>query len=145
MIGKLIISIISILISIAAFVNAFTFPGGTSDGVPGAGVFPQALCAIIILINLILIVQTIREKQPHVPMTEEHKEGLKRLTMLVAATAVMIVVWGHIHFVILCSVYLIAIGLILKQNMKTFVPGAIVGSAALFFIFQQLLNVMLNS
>lgn len=145
MIGKLVISVISILISAAAFINAFTFPGGTSDGVPGAGVFPQALCVIIILINLILIVQTIREKQPHVPMTEEHKEGMKRLGMLVAATAAMLVIWGHIHFIILCSIYLIVVGLILKQNMKTFVPGAIVSSAALFFIFQQLLNVMLNS
>ena len=65
MIGKLIISIVSILISAAAFINAFTFPEGTSDGVPGAGVFPQALCVIIILINMILIVQTIRERQPH--------------------------------------------------------------------------------
>lgn len=34
MIGEIIISLVGILISALAFINAFTFPGGTSDGVP---------------------------------------------------------------------------------------------------------------
>ena len=147
MTGEIIISMISILICAAAFVNAFTFPGGTSDGVPGAGVFPQALCVIIIGINLLLIVKAAlkKEKPQKQPMTEAHKEGLKRMGMMVAATAVMIAAWGSVHFIIVCSVYLILIGFILKQNMKTFIPGAIVSSALVFFIFQEILNVMLNS
>lgn len=145
MTGEIIISITGIILCIAAFINAFSFPGGTSDGVPGAGVFPQALCIIIIVINLILIFRTWKEKRPKEAMTEAHKEGLKRLGMLVAATAVMIALWGNIHFIILCSIYLIIVGLILKQNMKSFIPGAVLSSALVFFIFQQLLNVMLNS
>ena len=140
MIGEIIISLVGILISALAFINAFTFPGGTSDGVPGAGVFPQALCVI----NLILIVNALRKKTK-MEMTEEQKEGLKRAGLLVAATIVMLILWGKLHFVILCSIYLIAIGLILKQKMKTFIPGAIVSSALIYFIFQQVLNVMLNS
>lgn len=78
-------------------------------------------------------------------MTEEQKEGLKRAGLFVAATIVMLILWGKLHFMILCSIYLIAIGLILKQKMKTFIPGAIVSSALIYFIFQQVLNVMLNS
>lgn len=144
MIGEIIISLVGILISALAFINAFTFPGGTSDGVPGAGVFPQALCVIIIVINLILIVNALKKKTK-MEMTEEQKEGLKRAGLLVAATIVMLILWGKLHFVILCSIYLIAIGLILKQKMKTFIPGAIVSSALIYFIFQQVLNVMLNS
>ncbi|MEY8337667.1 tripartite tricarboxylate transporter TctB family protein [Lachnospiraceae bacterium 62-35] len=145
MTGEIIISLISILISAAAFINAFSFPGGTSDGVPGAGVFPQALCVIIAVINLVLIFWEVKEKKQKKPMTETEKDGLKRFGMLAAATAVFIAAWGMIHFVIICSVYLILVGLILKQNMKTFVPGAIVSSALIFFIFQQILNVMLNN
>lgn len=143
MTGGTVISIISIAISVAAFVNAFTFPGGTSDGVPGAGVFPQALCVIIIAINVILIIQNLRVKHPKTTMSEEHKEGAKRLAMLVVATIVMLVLWGRIHFVILCSLYLISIGWILKQRMTPFIPGAVIGASFIYFIFQRLLNVML--
>lgn len=145
MTGGIIVSILGIILSIAAFINAFSFPGGTSDGVPGAGVFPQALCSIIIVINLILIFWEWKAKRPKEPMTEAHREGMKRLGMLIVVTAVMIAVWGSIHFIIICSVYLILVGLILRQSMKTFIPGAIVSSALVFFIFQQLLNVMLNN
>lgn len=143
MAGEMMISLISIVIAVLAFVNAFSFPGGTSDGVPGAGVFPQALCGIIIVINLLLIYFAWKNKKPREPMTAEHKEGLKRMGLIVAATAAMIAVWGNIHFILLCSIYLILIGLILKQNMKAFVPGAVVSSALLYFIFRQLLNVMI--
>ena len=77
-------------------------------------------------------------------MTEEHKDGLKRMVMMVAATAALVILWGMVHFIILCSLYLIVIGLILRQNMKTFIPGAIVSAVLVFFIFQNVLNVMLS-
>jgi hypothetical protein len=144
MIGEIIISLLSIIISALAFINAFTFPGGTSDGVPGAGVFPQALCVIIILINLALFVKALRKKT-RVEMTEEQKEGLIRAGLLVVVTVVMLVLWGKFHFVILCSMYLTSIGIILKQKMKTFIPGAIISSVLIWFVFQEVLNVMLNS
>ena len=146
MAGEMIISIVTIILCAAAYVNAFTFPGGTSDGAPGAGVFPQALCAIIIALNVILIILEMmkKDKKQRGPMTEEHKDGLKRMVMMVAATAALVILWGMVHFIILCSLYLIVIGLILRQNMKTFIPGAIVSAVLVFFIFQNVLNVMLS-
>ena len=45
---------------------------------------------------------------------------------------------------VLCSLLLIGIGVVLKQNLKTFIPGAIVSSVIVYVVFQQLLNVMLS-
>lgn len=145
MVGEIVISLAAVIICAAAFINALSFPGGTSDGVPGAGVFPQALCAIIILINLILIFRAARDKKKTEPETEEQKIGFRRLALIALCTAGFIVLWGSLHFVIICSVYLILVGLILKQNMKTFAPGAVVSSILVFYIFQEFLNVMLNN
>lgn len=146
MTGGIVVSSIAILISAAAFINAFTFPGGTADGVPGAGVFPQALCAVIALINLILIIQEIRNRsQEKRPETEAHKEGLKRMVLLIVATIAFIAIWRYIHFAVLCSLYIVAVGFILKQKMKFFIPGAVVSAVLVFFIFHNLLNVMLPS
>jgi hypothetical protein len=144
MTGEISILLLGILISALAFINAFTFPGDTSDGVPGAGAFPQAICAIIIFINIILLINALRKKKKKVEISEEHKEGLIRIGFIAAATIVMLILWGKLHFIILCSIYMIVIGIILKQKMKTFIPGAIISSALIWFIFQRILNVMLN-
>lgn len=141
--GGIIVSAVSIVLAAAAFINAYTFPGGTSDGVPGAGVFPQAICTLIILINVILIIGSLRKRKDSAPISEEHREGRKRLGLFVGLTAVLLLVWGHIHFCILCAVYLTGIGWILKQKMKIFIPGSVVSAVLLYVIFHQLLNVML--
>ena len=143
--GAIIISICSILISLGAFINAFSFPGGTNDGVPGAGAFPQAVCVVIILINIILIVRELKAGRNTEPMSPERKTGLVRFGLMVAATAAFLLLWNTpVHFIILCSLYLIAVGAIMKQNLKLFIPGAIVSSFLIFFIFQRVLNVMLS-
>lgn len=60
--GEIIISLIGMLISAGAFVNAFSFPGGTADGVPGAGVFPQALCVVIFVLNVAVIAKALKNR-----------------------------------------------------------------------------------
>lgn len=147
MIGEITISLIGMLISAGAFVNAFSFPHGTSDGVPGAGVFPQALCVVIFMLNLIVIINAVKNRKGTgtIKMTEEQKDKMMKIGMIVVAAALFLILWGKVHFVILCSLFLIAFGVILKQNMKFYIPGAIVSSAVVYVVFQQLLNVMLNS
>ena len=142
--GSIVISFFAILISAASFINAFSFPGGTSDGVPGAGVFPQAVCVIIALINIFLIMDELRKKH-HEPMRQERKEGLIRMLALAAVTLVFLILWHYIHFAVAASLFMTAVGFILKQNPKTFIPGSIAGSVLVYFIFQHILNVMLNA
>lgn len=143
--GSTVISFFAILISGAAFINAFSFPGGTSDGVPGAGVFPQAVCVIIALINAFLIIDGLRKRHDPEPMSRERREGLVRMLALAAVTVVFLALWQFIHFAVAASLYMTAVGFILKQNLKTFIPGSIAGSILVYIIFQHILNVMLNT
>ncbi|MDD3361179.1 MAG: tripartite tricarboxylate transporter TctB family protein [Hespellia sp.] len=149
MIGEIVISGIAMIISALAFVNSFSFPGGTSDGVPGAGFFPQVLCVVIFVLNILVIIKAIQKlrktENQRKPFTNEQKQGLIKIAIVIVATIVMIVLWGTIHFVVICAVYLCIIGVVLRLDLKKYIPGAVVASIAIYFIFQNLLNVMLNN
>ena len=77
-------------------------------------------------------------------MSKEEKGRLVKIAIIVILTALFLILWGKVHFVVLCSLLLIGIGVVLKQNLKTFIPGAIVSSVIVYVVFQQLLNVMLS-
>ena len=142
--GEIIISLIGMLISAGAVVNAFSFPGGTADGVPGAGVFPQALCVVIFVLNVAVIAKALKNRAKKEELSKEEKGRLVKIAIIVILTALFLILWGKVHFVVLCSLLLIGIGVVLKQNLKTFIPGAIVSSVIVYVVFQQLLNVMLS-
>ncbi len=111
---------------------------------PGQEFFPQALCVVIFVLNVAVIAKALKNRAKKEELSKEEKGRLVKIAIIVILTALFLILWGKVHFVVLCSLLLIGIGVVLKQNLKTFIPGAIVSSVIVYVVFQQLLNVMLS-
>jgi len=147
MTGEIVISVSLMLLTAGAFVISLSFPSGTSDGVPGAGFFPQILCSVIFILNVLNIIQAIKKRKakPEEAFTTDQITKLKQILVITLATVAMIFLWGSMHFIILCSFYLIIFNIVLKQSPKYYLPGSLATAIIIYIVFEKILNVMLNS
>lgn len=64
--------------------------------------------------------------------------------MVFGSLLLFALLFGHVPFVANCFVFLMLLGLIFKQKLKIYTPTVLGVSVLLYFIFEKLLQVMLD-
>ena len=142
------------LICLATLFYSRNFPQMLSGpGSTGAEWFPDMICIALMICCAVLICQAIMrlkklkaagEKEAPVFNFKGNKYGTICLLITVAATIVFVLLIGKIHFIIIASAYMIGLGLLYGISWKKIIPISIVSAAVLFFVFHNVLNIMLN-
>ena len=144
--SEIVISIITALIAAGAFVISMGFPGGSSDGVPGAGFFPQVLCVVIVLLCALIVWNNIRKKGATKPLAlgQDEKRNLLQVGKVFGSALLFVILWGHVLFIANCFIFLLLLGLIFKRKLKVYIPSVLFASFFLYWVFDKILQVLLD-
>lgn len=126
------------LLGILIWVEAVRFPAGVA-GLPGPGLFPETIGAIMFALAALLAVRSTRSGAS--PMAIENR---KSLAIAVTLVAVYLLLWGHIGFAPRTAVFLVCLLRLLGEGWKSSVAVAVVLTAVVIVAFQMGLNVTLQ-
>jgi hypothetical protein len=66
------------------------------------------------------------------------------MAITIALTAIYILLFGKMHFIILTSVYIGILALLFGIKWQKAIPSAVVSATVVYLVFNRLLNVLLN-
>lgn len=124
--GDTIPGIFSIVIGLFTLIYIFQNPkmvivGGEVIGGVGPGFFPFVCAVALILCGVLLCLRGIRQKGTvdYFQLTEERKENLKTVALLVLLILLLLVAWKISRMFFLClPVYIFAVNKLLKRSTK---------------------------
>lgn len=131
------------LFALAAIIYTRTFPEMLVAGIPSAAFFPIVSGCGVIISCVVIIIQGFRSNKGYFTFSQDIK-GYLLMAETIAVTILYIALIGKLHFVMITTVYIIALGLLFGMKWKILIPCSVATSVALFWIFNSLLNVMLN-
>lgn len=132
------------VISLIAMIIAFDFPGSTKDGAPGAGYFPIMTSIIVFILSCWIVIRGLKEKKSYFDFSLDMRKSWIQIGVTITTTILFIVLWNKVHFIILCSIYLFTLGILYGKKILPMFISSILTSLIIFYIFSELLNVMLN-
>lgn len=141
--AEILIGIVIIAISLAAIINAQSFPKPLTSEVPGSAFFPTVIAVALIVACLALIYKGIREKNSYFSFKSD-KKGYVVMAITIALTAIYILLFGKMHFIILTSVYIGILALLFGVKWHKAIPSAVISATVVYLVFNRLLNVLLN-
>lgn len=136
---------IMMVIFIVLFGLSFTFQSsGVLTTHTTAGFFPRVVLVVAMFLNLILIIQTIRNGPDSDKEKKSDPEATRRVTLSIACSIVF--GFGVVYLGTLVSMALFIIAIMLvwgSRNMKVILLNAVIAPTIVFLIFKKVLLVQL--
>lgn len=140
--------IIFILVSIVFFFETTNFPNKSSEGDVGPDLWPRVLLTIIILLSIVLIIFSIKErmsqkdtKQPFV--LAEYKPLLKSIVGI-TVSFLFILTFNFVGFFITTTILYVVLGALMSKELKNkwlILVEAVVTVAICYLVFDVVLKV----
>lgn len=141
--AEILIGVVIIAISLAAIINAESFPKPLTSEVPGSAFFPTVIAIALIIACLALIYKGFREKNIYFSFNKD-KKGYIIMAVTIALTALYILLFGKMHFIILTSAYIGILALLFGIKWQKALLSAVASATVVYLVFNRLLNVLLN-
>jgi putative tricarboxylic transport membrane protein len=132
-----------IALAVAFIIPSLSFPGGTSDGVPGPGYFPILLGVLLILLSIGLIVTGIVKQTSFNVVDDLFKANAKPFLLTIVAVIAYLVLWNFLPFLVNTSLFLFALGLIYERKIVYNIIFSVVTTVVLYLVFNNVFHVML--
>lgn len=145
--GNIITSIIVIALSIYVIVVCAGYPTAEAygTGVPGPGLWPMAVAALMLIAAVILLIKSIRMKPEEDVSIEIWTDGTKRVYISMGILIVYVALLGVLGFIISTALMLfIFMQWFAKKNPLITMLISIVCTAAIYGVFRFVLNVPVN-
>lgn len=142
--ADVVLGLICTLISVYWIYISSRFPGGTQDGVPGAGYFPIIVSVALILISMILIIQGLRKRNIYFNVKEWGRENIKMLILTATFIILFFVLWYFTSYLIACIVMTLGLGYTYKLTWVKNGILSIIFSFGTYIVFNNLLHVLLK-
>ena len=135
-----ILSVSAIILGLYVIVAASQFPEG-ADGVPGPGFFPVILGIMIILLSVLQLFNTRKDKDDD---TKFMNEGTKRVLISCAVIIGYLVGMEVLGFIISTPIFLFSIMWYFSvRKVSTLISIPLVSTGILYFVFLKFLSVSL--
>ena len=142
--GNFVVASLSLILGIAIIGISLTFPEGT-NGVPGPGLFPILISAVLMVSAVILIIRTIKmPEEENVPL-DMLSSDKKRVYLTMLVLVIYFIVLPYIGF---CVSSFAMLCILIKWFSKKSILKCIIISAAMtavvYFLFRIVLSVPLD-
>ncbi|MGD1833077.1 MAG: tripartite tricarboxylate transporter TctB family protein [Sphaerochaetaceae bacterium] len=135
-----ILSVSAIILGLYVIVAASQFPEG-ADGVPGPGFFPVILGIMIILLSVLQLFNTRKDKDDD---TKFMNEGTRRVLISCAIIIGYLVGMEVLGFIISTPIFLFSIMWYFSvRKISTLISIPLVSTGILYFVFLKFLSVSL--
>ena len=142
--ADVIFGIFNALLSIYWITQSLKFPGGTADGVPGAGYFPILVASLLFILSIVLIIQGSQSKIVYFNVKMWSKDIKKMFLMTIFIIVVFFVLWYYTTYIIACLVLTFGLGYTFRLSIKNNIILSVVFSFGTYYVFNNLLQVMLK-
>lgn len=142
--GDVIFGAFSAILSIYWISQSLKFPGGTEDGVPGAGYFPILVASMLLILSFILIFQGLKNRKIYINVKEWTNETKKMFILTIILICCFFVLWYFTSYIIACLVLTFGLGYSYKLSLKHNIIISVLFSFGTYFVFNNLLQVMLK-
>ncbi|AYO29642.1 tripartite tricarboxylate transporter TctB family protein [Biomaibacter acetigenes] len=142
--GDVVLGVFTAILSIFWITQSLKFPGGTADGVPGAGYFPILVASLLLVLSIILIYQGFKNKNVYFDIKHWSNDTKKMLVMTIVVIAVFFALWYFTTYIIACLVLTFGLGYAYKLSIKNNIILSILFSFGTYYVFNNLLQVMLK-
>lgn len=145
--GNIITSVIVMAISIYVIAVCSGYPTAKAygTGVPGPGLWPMSVAALMLLAAIVLLIKSIRTKPEQDTPIEIWTDGTKRAYISMAILIVYVAVLGFVGFLISTTAMLFAfMQWFTKKNPVINMIIAVICTAVIYSVFRFLLNVPVN-
>lgn len=136
--------LVSLLVCLACIILSSQFPPGTSDGVPGCGVFPTLISILTMVLSIILMIKSFLNPVMFMNFMEMPRVNKIALIGTAVALGLSFVIWYFIHYIVSSIFLMTALGILFKMDWKKSFVFGVFFSAGTYYIFGKLLMVMLN-
>lgn len=145
--GNIITSILVMALSIYVIVVCSGYPTAEAygTGVPGPGLWPMAVAALMLIAAIVLLIKSIRMKPEEDTSIAMWTDGTKRVYISMIILVIYVAVLGVLGFILSTAVMLfVFMQWFAKKNPLITMLIAIVCTAAIYGVFRFLLNVPVN-
>lgn len=145
---NLIEAIVLILISSFFIRESWKLRGAETLALSPA-LFPLIITVSLLVFSIILTVQAIRIKKTEDKTIDGNiihgeESDIKSVVLFIGISFIYLLILSRVHFILSSILYLLSILLILgERRWKVFLPLAIITPVLIFFIFTNLLDVLL--
>lgn len=142
--GNFVAAAIGFLFGIFVLIEALLLPKGT-NGVPGPGLFPGVVSAILILSSITLFVRSLRMKPEENVEIHPFSDDSKRVYLVMAILVVYLAVMPYVGFCV--TTFVLMFALVKWFSARKVVPCLLIAAvvtAAIYLIFSKVLNVPLD-
>jgi len=142
--ADMVLGIICSLISIYWIFASSKFPGGTKDGVPGAGYFPIIVASVLILMSIVLIIQGFKKRNVYFNVKDWGRDNIRMLILTVTFIAIFFILWYFTSYLIACIVMTLGLGYTYKLSWIKNGLLSVLFSFGTYIVFNNLLHVLLK-
>ena len=144
-------TIVGFLFAVAAsatlYISNKTLKSASAMGDPGPKIFPNAVCAAIIILSVIIMLQSV--SKPLTPFkgalsTPERRQGCRRMLLVLAALALFLILWRYVPFLAAGMVFMFLLCMIFKERLLFSIIYSAAVTGVLYIVFTILLKVNLN-
>ncbi|MDO4632710.1 MAG: tripartite tricarboxylate transporter TctB family protein [Eubacteriales bacterium] len=140
-------ALLALAACLALYVTNTTLKSNSSLGDPGPKFFPNLICAAILVLAIIIIIQSIR--QPKYPFEgtlamSEKKEGCMKMLMILADLLLFLILWKHIPFLAAGFIFIFIQCMIFKEKLLFSILYSAGVTGVLYLAFSVALKVNLN-
>lgn len=142
--GNFVAAAIGFVFGVFVLIEAFLLPKGT-NGVPGPGLFPIIISAIMILSSVALFLRSLKMKAEEDIEIHPFSDDSKRVYLVMAVLLVYLVVMPYVGFCV--TTFVLMSALVKWFSAKKIVPCLLISAvvtAAVYLIFSKVLNVPLD-
>lgn len=139
------LGLVCFLIGLWWMTMSLQMPSSTAkDGTPGPAAFPIGIAILIMAVSVIIMVLAAKTKVTYFDIKSITKENGLAILISLVLFVVFLALWNFIHYIVASFVLSLGLALVYKIKPLPAVILAVVYSVATYFIFTEVLKVMLN-
>ncbi len=137
------LGVLAILIGIVIFIHVQSFPA-QEGGRPGPALFPAVLAILLIVSGIVLIPGGLKSKAPLAQrLPELDARGIGNVLLMLAGIVFYILISEWLGFLLTSFIVTLSLMIMLKANIKSAIPVAILTTVCIYGIFNKFLMVPL--
>lgn len=146
--GNTVIGLIFMIASaVVLYVANTTLPATAPAGDPGSRVFPSAICAILMILGLVLIIQSLKKPEKGFEgtfATEDSKRSCIRAILIFADLALFLLMWKFLPFLVAGIIFMFLQCMIFREKLLFSILYSVGVTGVLYVMFQICLKVNLT-
>lgn len=139
------LGVVCFLLGLWWLTMSMQMPSSTAkDGTPGPAAFPIGIALLVMAVSVVIMVLAAKTKVTYFDIKAISKENGLALLISLVLFVVFLVLWNLIHYIVASFALSLGLALVYKIKPVSAAILAVVYSAATYFIFTEVLKVMLN-